>query len=43
MLVDFDEQIRNCSCGVECEENDYDIQLSKSKWPSKNYEVGMFV
>ena len=24
IMQDFDDQIRNCSCEVDCEENDYD-------------------
>ena len=39
VMNEFEFQIRNCSCQVECEENDYDIKLSNAKWPSKIYEV----
>jgi len=40
-MQDFDDQIRNCSCEVDCEENDYDIHLSQAKWPSRMYEVNI--
>ena len=41
IMQDFDDQIRNCSCEVDCEENDYDIHLSQAKWPSRMYEVNI--
>ena len=38
-MTQLDYGNRNCSCGADCEETDYDVYLSQAKWPSKMYEV----
>ena len=35
----LDNGIRKCVCGPNCNETDYELFLSQSRWPSKQYTV----
>ena len=39
----LDNGIRKCSCGPNCNETDYELFLSQSRWPSKQYTVWFYV
>ena len=38
-MYELDNGLRNCSCGPTCNEIDYEVSLSQSEWPSKQYTV----
>jgi len=37
ILKNLDGGNRTCSCGVNCEETQYEVKLSSSDWPSQDY------
>ena len=39
IMYQLDNNIRNCSCGPNCQEMDYEVFISQSKWPAKYYQV----
>ena len=39
ILKELDDGNINCSCGVNCEETQYEVKLSSSDWPSHDYVV----
>ena len=39
ILKNLDGGNRTCSCGVNCEETQYEVKLSSSDWPSQDYVV----
>ena len=39
IMYELDNGLRNCSCGPTCNEIDYEVSLSQSEWPSKQYTV----
>ena len=39
ILKEIDEGKRTCSCGVSCEETQYEVKLSSSDWPSQDFVV----
>ena len=41
ILKKLDGGNRTCSCGVNCEETQYEVKLSSSDWPSQDYVVMM--
>ena len=41
ILKELDDGNRTCSCGVNCEETQYEVKLSSSDWPSQDYVVSI--
>ena len=39
VMYQLDNSIRNCTCGPTCIEQDYDVFISQSFWPAKQYRV----
>ena len=39
ILRELDAGVRNCECGVDCEETDYEVKTAFSIWPSRDFEV----
>ena len=35
----MDTNARQCNCGVDCEETNYDMIPSSSEFPAENYKV----
>ena len=39
LIGELDIGDRSCQCGVGCSAIEYQLSLSQSSWPSKQYEV----
>ena len=39
VIEEMDAGQRKCTCNVECEELNYELSITQSDWPSKQYEV----
>ena len=39
VMYQLDNSVRNCTCRPNCQELDYEVYISQSKWPSKFYQV----
>ena len=39
ILKELDVGVRSCECGVACNETDYELKTSSSRWPSRKYKV----
>ena len=39
VIEEMDAGQRTCTCNVECEELNYELSITQSLWPSKQYEV----
>ena len=39
VIEEMDAGQRSCTCNVECEELNYELSITQSAWPAKQYEV----
>jgi len=43
VMYQLDNSVRNCTCRPNCQELDYEVYISQSKWPSKFYQTNAMV
>ena len=39
ILKQLNDKVRNCSCEVDCIEQQYDVFTSQTRWPSEKFAV----